>query len=429
MMFSRLISRGTLQFLSNQSIVSSFFSPRFQSSSSNRPPTGSTSTTQEIDENESFLNSRDRAQALADEELVDSVDQATSNRVEMISQAMKNYLMKSREKQKVLDEKIHEYEVGRRHLARIMGEDPENFNQEKIDNALNYLLPSGLLEERARPKMRPPEEMYPKEKAVQFDKAGRPYHFLYYTAKHNYYDVLHAVANKIEELKKAEVALFASGGQPDYAQNDEFNYTQWESKEIFEQRFLEKLDDEEFKTLTICLNRLVKHPLAYTMKEYINSFRTKLADTITKQHIEPLRYDVDGRPYQIATGKHKWCTATVTLREGTGKVSIKSPSVQTSVNDILYFTRILHRDQLLYPFKVLDRVNMFDIDVVYDGSGFTAQAIATRLAISKALCSFISSKEVEYLRLAGLLTDDGRRKERKQPGKRNARRKYKFRKR
>lgn len=56
-------------------------------------------------------------------------------------------------------------------------------------------------------------------------------------------------------------------------------------------------------------------------------------------------------------------------------------------------------DQLLYPFKVLDRVNLFDIDVVYDGIGFTAQAIATRLAISKALCSFISSKEVEYLRL------------------------------
>ncbi len=44
-------------------------------------------------------------------------------------------------------------------------------------------------------------------------------------------------------------------------------------------------------------------------------------------------------------------------------------------------------------------MNLFDIDVVYDGIGFTAQSIATRLAISKALCSFISSKEVEYLRL------------------------------
>jgi ribosomal protein S9 len=119
--------------------------------------------------------------------------------------------------------------------------------------------------------------------------------------------------------------------------------------------------------------------------------------------------------------KHKWCTATVTLREGTGQVTIQSPEVNTNIKDILYFTRILHRfvdscissfddillllllvlrsDQLLYPFKVLDRVNLFDIDVAYDGIGFSAQAIATRLAIAKALCSFVSSKEVEYLRL------------------------------
>jgi hypothetical protein len=35
--------------------------------------------------------------------------------------------------EKVLDEKNSEFEIGRRHLARIMGEDPEGFNQEKID--------------------------------------------------------------------------------------------------------------------------------------------------------------------------------------------------------------------------------------------------------------------------------------------------------
>jgi len=41
--------------------------------------------------------------------------------------------------EKVLDEKIHEYEVGRRHLARIMGEDPENFTQEKIDVCAEFV--------------------------------------------------------------------------------------------------------------------------------------------------------------------------------------------------------------------------------------------------------------------------------------------------
>ena len=29
--------------------------------------------------------------------------------------------------------------------------------------------------------------------------------------------------------------------------------------------------------------------MAFTIKDYINSFRTKLADTITKQQIEPVK--------------------------------------------------------------------------------------------------------------------------------------------
>lgn len=70
-------------------------------STSNRSQASSTTGSKEIDENDSFLNSRDAAQAIADEEIIDSVEQATSTRAEMISQAMKNYLMKSREKRKL----------------------------------------------------------------------------------------------------------------------------------------------------------------------------------------------------------------------------------------------------------------------------------------------------------------------------------------
>jgi hypothetical protein len=32
-----------------------------------------------------------------------------------------------------------------------------------------------------------------------------------------------------------------------FLNDSEFNYTQWETKEVFEQRFLEKLDDEQVK--------------------------------------------------------------------------------------------------------------------------------------------------------------------------------------
>lgn len=101
-MFSRFVSRATLQIVFARSSIPAIMSYRSQSSTfnsrSNRPSTSSSSGTQEIDENESFLNNRDTIQAIAEEEIVDSAEQATTNRVEMISQAMKNYLMKSREK-------------------------------------------------------------------------------------------------------------------------------------------------------------------------------------------------------------------------------------------------------------------------------------------------------------------------------------------
>ena len=82
------------------------------------------------------------------------------------------------------------------------------------------------------------------------------------------------MANKLEELKKAEVNYFVKSREPDYSKNEfvlnffftfltndidqsfcfsEFNYTQWESKEVFEQRFLEKLDDEQVKSFSMKL--------------------------------------------------------------------------------------------------------------------------------------------------------------------------------
>lgn len=37
-----------------------------------------------------------------------------------------------------------------------------------------------------------PDEIYPKKKAAEFDVTGRPYHPFFYTAKPNYYQLLHA---------------------------------------------------------------------------------------------------------------------------------------------------------------------------------------------------------------------------------------------
>lgn len=163
-------------------------------------------------------------------------------------------------------------------------------------------------------------------------------------------------------------------------------------------------------------------------------------------------------------GKHKWCTATVTLREGTGKVTIKSPFVQTSVNDILYFTRIIHRfvcrtnfDESIGFLLVINccihlksqiesicsmsMLFMMELDLQHKllphvqqyRKHFVRLFHRKKLNIFDQVCVNLHVCLVQLfflllfcLNSAGLLTDDGRRKERKQPGKRNARRKYKL---
>ena len=49
-------------------------------------------------------------------------------------------------------------------------------------------MPSGLFDHRARPRMRPPKEIYPTIKDAQFAPDGRPFHSLFYTGRANFYD-------------------------------------------------------------------------------------------------------------------------------------------------------------------------------------------------------------------------------------------------
>lgn len=46
---------------------------------------------------------------------------------------MKAYLERAKEHQEFMAEKTYEYQIGKRHLANMMGEDPETFTQEDID--------------------------------------------------------------------------------------------------------------------------------------------------------------------------------------------------------------------------------------------------------------------------------------------------------
>ena len=60
----------------------------------------------------------------------------SSKKVQNISRAMAYYMEKMRERDQLMMFKKEEYEIGKQHLARIIGEDPENIDQQKINVSL-----------------------------------------------------------------------------------------------------------------------------------------------------------------------------------------------------------------------------------------------------------------------------------------------------
>ena len=132
-----------------------------------------------------------------------ALDSKSSSKSVKISRAMREYVKKAEEYASLIENEQSEFELGKRHLANIMGVDAECLTQQQIDSSISYLLPSGLFEPRARPVMKPPEDIFPKRKPAQFGVDGRPYHFLFYSGKPNYYELLNEGAFWLMKLNDA----------------------------------------------------------------------------------------------------------------------------------------------------------------------------------------------------------------------------------
>jgi len=131
-----------------------------------------------------------------------------------------------------------------------------------------------------------------------------------------------------------------------------------------------------------------------------------------------------------ATGRRKRSVAQVKLVTGKGKITVNG----RDVNDYMPFPTLVM--DLKQPLVLTNNENTFDIDVKVNGGGFSGQAGAIRLAITKALVEFDAeadqAREDAYkkvLREAGFLTRDPRVKERKKYGLKKARRAPQFSKR
>jgi small subunit ribosomal protein S9 len=124
----------------------------------------------------------------------------------------------------------------------------------------------------------------------------------------------------------------------------------------------------------------------------------------------------------LGTGRRKTAVARVRIRPGDGKITINQRTLEE------YFYRQQARNAVEAPLVQTGTRDQLDIVIRVGGGGVTSQADACKLGIARALKQYNPELE-DSLRDSGLLTRDGRMKERKKYGLRGARRGTQFSKR
>ena len=135
------------------------------------------------------------------------------------------------------------------------------------------------------------------------------------------------------------------------------------------------------------------------------------------------------KEFYYGTGRRKSAVAKVKLIPGKGNITINGKDVHE------YFPSELFVMDLTQPLVITNTNDKFDCIVSVNGGGYSGQAGATRLGITRALLEYdVNTPEAEesfrkILKSAGFITRDPREKERKKPGLKKARRAPQFSKR
>lgn len=137
----------------------------------------------------------------------------------------------------------------------------------------------------------------------------------------------------------------------------------------------------------------------------------------------------DKKTFYYGTGRRKSAVAKVKLVPGKGNITINGKDVHE------YFPSELFVMDLSQPLVLTNTNDKFDCIVNVFGGGYSGQAGATRLGITRALLEYdVTTPEAEesfrkILKSAGFVTRDPRERERKKPGLKKARRAPQFSKR
>ena len=122
------------------------------------------------------------------------------------------------------------------------------------------------------------------------------------------------------------------------------------------------------------------------------------------------------------TGRRKTSIARVWIKPGSGRILVNRRAFED------YFPRETSRMVINQPFEVTSTIGQYRADVNVFGGGVSAQAVAVRHGITRAL--LIANPELRpALKKAGFITRDSREVERKKYGRHKARKRPQYSKR
>ena len=121
------------------------------------------------------------------------------------------------------------------------------------------------------------------------------------------------------------------------------------------------------------------------------------------------------------TGRRKSSIARVYITSGSGKITVNG----RDVNEYMPFETLVM--DLKQPLVLTETADKYDVNCEVKGGGFTGQAGAIRLGITRALLE--AGCDRKTLKVAGMITRDSRKKERKKYGLKAARKAPQFSKR
>ncbi len=119
--------------------------------------------------------------------------------------------------------------------------------------------------------------------------------------------------------------------------------------------------------------------------------------------------------YYEGVGRRKEATARARLYAGgAGKITVNDRDL------VQYFGREIDIAAIKAPLAVTGADARYNVSIHVQGGGITGQAIASQMAIARALLK-VDEEYRSALRSAGYLSRDAREKERKKPGLKRAR--------